>query len=195
VILWQRFTGKQNIAAHCRTQIWQGKCPARGATAGPRLLFTTRLRIKAIWGIKAPRRARQASCHPRSMLFPAGKPNDPWADFIGHPWLYDGYSSPHPHERMFPTRTSNWFSISATMSSGAMEGADLAKCCGSSGSLVWGTYNRYFVTDRAAEFSRYGRVFPTGRPICRQDPRSKRHGLSLPAPGEVILPGCAPGRL
>jgi hypothetical protein len=39
------------------------------------------------------------------MLFRAHKPGFPLSDFIENFWLYDGYSSPHTHERIFPTGT------------------------------------------------------------------------------------------
>jgi AraC-like DNA-binding protein len=96
------------------------------------------------------------------MLFRAYKPGPLLSDFVENFWLYDGYSSPHVHERIFPTGS---FELVFNLRDDKLriyEGTDSGGCNHYAGSLVSGPYDSYFVTDRAEEFSVMGVHFRPG---------------------------------
>ena len=96
------------------------------------------------------------------MLFRSYTPGPLLSDFVENFWLYDGYSSPHVHERIFPSGT---FELVFNLRDDELRiysKADSGRCSRYSGSLVSGPYNAFFVTDRAEEFSVMGVHFRPG---------------------------------
>jgi len=96
------------------------------------------------------------------MLFRAYKPGPPLSDFIENFWLYDGYSSPHTHERVFPSGT---FELVFNLCDDELRiygETDCGECSRYSGALVSGPYEGFFVTDRAEEFCVMGVHFRPG---------------------------------
>lgn len=96
------------------------------------------------------------------MLFRAYRPGPPLSDFIDNLWLYDGYSSPHTHERIFPSGT---FELVFNLRDDELRiysASGSGRCSRYPGALVSGPYNAFFVTDRAEEFSVMGVHFRPG---------------------------------
>src|SRR5215467_9861154 len=96
------------------------------------------------------------------MQFRWYRPSPPLSDFIEHFWLYDGYSSAHVHERIFPTGT---FELVFNLRDDELriyEGNDSLFRSRHSGALVSGPYNRFFVTDRREEATVMGVHFRPG---------------------------------
>jgi AraC-like DNA-binding protein len=96
------------------------------------------------------------------MLFRSYRPVPPLSDFIEHFWLYDGYSSAHVHERIFPTGA---FELVFNLRDDELriyEGNESRLRSRYSGALVSGPYDGFFVTDRAEEASVMGVHFRPG---------------------------------
>lgn len=96
------------------------------------------------------------------MLFRSYRPAPPLSDFIENFWLYDGYSSPHVHERIFPSGT---FELVFNLREDELRiyrETDAGRYGRYSGALVSGPYEGYFITDRAEEFSVMGVHFRPG---------------------------------
>ena len=96
------------------------------------------------------------------MLFRVRRRGPPLSDFIDNFWLYDGYSSPHAHERIFPNGT---FELVFNLRDDELRiysAADPGRYSRHSGALLSGPYNSFFITDRAEEFSVMGAHFRPG---------------------------------
>ena len=96
------------------------------------------------------------------MLFRAYKPGAQLSDSIENFWLYDGYSSPHTHERIFPSGT---FELVFNLRDDELRiygETDSRSCNRYSGALISGPYEGFFVTDRAKEFCVMGVHFRPG---------------------------------
>jgi AraC-like DNA-binding protein len=96
------------------------------------------------------------------MRFRAYKPGVPLSDFVGHLWLYEGYSSAYVHERIFPTGA---FELVFSLRSDELRiynDSESVPCSRYSGALISGPYDAFFVTERTEEASAMGVHFRPG---------------------------------
>jgi AraC-like DNA-binding protein len=96
------------------------------------------------------------------MLFRSYRPGPPLSDFVENFWLYEGYTSPYPKERIPPDGT---FKLVFNLEDDALRIYDPwqpARCTRFSGALVSRPYARPFVTDASEEASILGVNFRLG---------------------------------
>jgi AraC-like DNA-binding protein len=96
------------------------------------------------------------------MLFRLYKPGPPLSDCIENFWLYDGYGSPHPRERIFPSGT---FELVFNLRKDELRiyrGPQLDRASHFSGAIVSGPYGSFFGSDAEEETSVMGVHFKPG---------------------------------
>lgn len=98
------------------------------------------------------------------MLFRTYQPRPPLSGLIENFWLYEGYSSSHRHERIFPTGAFELVFNLRDDELRTYEEDDSGEYSHRryAGSLISGPYYGFFVTDRAEESSTMGVHFRPG---------------------------------
>jgi len=114
-------------------------------------------------GIESTARLTLPFLHPNpGMLFRLYKPGPPLSDCIENFWLYDGYGSPHPRERIFPSGT---FELVFNLREDELRiyrGPQLDRASQFSGAIVSGPYGSFFGSDAEEEASVMGVDFKPG---------------------------------